>query len=68
MKSIEHLNKEEQVHFIQCDCGEYIDVRSLQEVFDHQHWAITPKITWSYSIKKGEAIAYTKDSGQIKLN
>ena len=68
MKSIQHLNKEERLHFIQCHCGEYLDMRNLQEVFDHQHWQITPKANWDYSIKKGEAVIYTKNGRQIKLN
>jgi hypothetical protein len=68
MKSIKHLGEEEQLHLIQCNCGEYIDMRNLQEVFDHQHWGYKLKITWNFSIKKGVPNAYTKDGQQIKLN
>jgi hypothetical protein len=68
MKNIEHLDKEEQLHFIQCNCGEYFDMRNLQEVFDHQHWECNTKLTWEFSIKKGEPVAYTKDGQQMELN
>ena len=68
MKSIKHLSKEEQCHFIKCDCGEYVDMRNLQEVFEHQHWSSTPKAQWTYSKKLGEPIAYTAGGQKIKLN
>lgn len=68
MKNIQHLSKEEKNHFMKCNCGEYIDMRNLQEVFDHQHWQINPKVSWDYSIKKGETIAYTREGRSIKLN
>ena len=68
MKDIQHLSGEECLHFIKCQCGEYIDMRNLQEVFEHQHQQITPDADWDYSIKKGEAIAYTKNGRSIKLN
>jgi len=68
MKSIEQLSSEEQTHFIQCSCGDYIDMRNLQEVFHHQHLKINSKIAWDYSVKIGEPVAYTKEGLQIKLN
>jgi hypothetical protein len=69
MKSIAHLSKEEQLHFIRCHCGKYIDMRNLQEVFDHQHWPEPNiKAMWRYSIKTGKPTAYTKDGQQIELN
>jgi len=67
MKSIEHLSLKEQEHFILCDCGEYIDMRSLGEVFTHLH-ANIPEPQWSHSVKKGEPFGYTKSGERIELN
>jgi hypothetical protein len=67
MKSIEHLSPGEQQHFILCDCGDYVDMRNLSEVFNHLH-AILPEPEWSHSIKKDEAVAYLKSGKKIDLN
>ncbi len=67
MKKIDYLPKSEQEHFILCDCGEYIDMRNLAEVFRHFH-ADLPQAEWSYSIKKDEAVAHTKTGKKIDLN
>jgi len=67
MKKINHLPKCEQEHFILCDCGEYVDMRNLGEVFKHFHSDL-PEPEWSYSIKKGESNAYTKTGEKIDLN
>ena len=67
MKSIQHLSPEEQQHFILCDCGDYIDMRNLSEVFKHLH-ANLPEPEWKYSIKKDEAVAYLKSGAHIDLN
>lgn len=50
-----------------CDCGEYIDMRNLAEVFKHLH-ANIPEPQWSFSIKKESPKVYTKDNGEISLN
>jgi hypothetical protein len=34
MTDIQHLSGDEQLHFIKCDCGEYIDMRNLQQIFE----------------------------------
>ena len=35
-EDVKYLNKEERRHYMRCtDCGEYFDMRNLQEVFDH---------------------------------
>ena len=68
MNNIQDLSKQEQMHFIKCDCGEYIDMRNLGEVMEHQHWAKNSKPEWDYSIRIGEPIAYTSDGKKIKLN
>lgn len=62
-----HLPKSEQEHFILCDCGEYIDMRNLAEVFKHFHSDL-PEPEWSHSIKKGESVATTKTGKKIDLN
>lgn len=67
MKSIQHLSPEEQKHFILCDCGEYIDMRNLSEVFKHLH-ANLPEPEWNYSIKVGEPKLYTRQNGEIFLS
>jgi hypothetical protein len=67
MNSIQHLSPEEQQHFILCDCGEYIDMRNLNEVFTHLH-AVLPEPQWSYSIKKDEPVAYLKSGKKVDLN
>jgi hypothetical protein len=67
MKTIDHLSEEEKQHFIKCDCGEYLDMRDLSEVFLHQH-ADLPEPDWSHSIKTGQAKAYTKSRKTIGLN
>jgi hypothetical protein len=68
MKSISMLSAEEQKHFILCDCGEYIDMRDLAEVFLHQHATNLPAAEWSYSVRKGEPAAYPKKGNRIDLN
>jgi hypothetical protein len=67
MQNIQHLPPEEQQHFIQCDCGAYIDMRNLSEVFAHQHNNL-PEPQWSHSVKKGAAFAYTKNGNELPLN
>jgi hypothetical protein len=67
MKSIRHLSKEEQKHFIQCDCGAYIDMRNLSEVFKHLH-ANLPEPEWNHSVRKDEPVAYLKSGKKIDLN
>jgi len=67
MKSIWHLSAEEQKHYILCDCGEYVDMRNLAEVFKHFH-AKLPEPEWSHSIQKDEPVAYSKSGKKIDLN
>jgi len=67
MKSIQHLSPEEQQHYILCDCGEYIDMRNLAEVFHHLHAGL-PSPQWSYANKVGEAAAYTRTGTRLDLN
>jgi hypothetical protein len=67
MKTISHLSKGEQQHYILCHCGEYVDMRNLTEVFSHQH-ANLPEPQWSYSIKKDEPVAHSKSGKMIALN
>lgn len=67
MKSIQHLSSEEQKHFILCDCGAYVDMRNLSEVFTHLH-ANLPEPEWKYSIRKDEPVAYLKSGNKIDLN
>jgi hypothetical protein len=68
MKSIQHLSPEEQRHFILCNCGEYLDMRNLGDVFKHFHDEKIPEPEWSHSIKKDEPAAYLKSGSRIDLN
>jgi hypothetical protein len=68
MKRINQLPEWEQRHYILCDCGEYIDMRNLSEVFKHLHAARLPEPQWNHSIKKDEAVAYFKSGKKINLN
>ncbi|MBO9682733.1 MAG: hypothetical protein J7502_08730 [Flavisolibacter sp.] len=67
MKTINHLSKEEQLHYILCHCGEYVDMRNLTDVFSHQHTNL-PEPEWSYSIKKDQPVAHSKSGKMIDLN
>jgi hypothetical protein len=67
MRNLEGLPEEEKKHFILCHCGRYVDMRDLGEVFDHLH-ADIPKPDWKYSVKVGEAKAYTRSKDEIDLN
>ena len=68
MNRIDHLNREEQQHYILCDCGEYLDMRNLSEVFSHMHNEKIPEPNWSFAIKKGEPVAYLRNGEKIDLN
>lgn len=68
MKNIDHLPREERKYFEQCNCGEYFDCRDLGEVFKHVHEIKLPKAEWQFSIKLGEATAYTKKKNRLDLN
>jgi len=68
MRTIDHLPSEEQQHYIQCDCGEYIDMRNLSEVFEHLHAEKNIKPEWSYAVKVGEPKAYSKFQINMDLN
>jgi hypothetical protein len=68
MQSIHHLSPEEQEHFIQCACGEFVDMRDLSQVFAHLHSAMVPQAEWSYSVKKGDPSAYPRKGGSLGLN
>ena len=67
MTSISHLSMEEQQHYMLCNCGEYIDMRNLSEVFEHFH-ANLPEPKWTHSIKKDEPVAYLKSGNRLDLN
>ena len=68
MKSIDHLDKDEQKHFIRCGCGNYYDMRDLNQVVEHMHEENIPSPGWTYSIKKGESVCYTANGRKIDLN
>ena len=67
MKTINHLPPSEQQHYTLCDCGEYIDMRNLGEVFQHLH-ADLPEPQWSHSRKVGEPAAYLRAGKRLDLN
>jgi hypothetical protein len=68
MRTIQHLPKEEKEHYILCNCGEYIDMRNLNEVFGHCHEGNLPQPQWSHAIKKGSPVAYTSTGKKLDLN
>jgi hypothetical protein len=68
MKTIHHLPEEEKKHYLQCHCGEYVDMRNLSDVFRHLHIESNIEPNWTYSMKVGEALAYTKSQKRIDLN
>jgi len=68
MKSIEQLPKDERQHYIQCDCGDYIDMRNLADVFKHLHAPTAPEPKWTYSVRVGEPAAYLKTNKRLDLN
>lgn len=71
MTSISHLPPSEQEHYIKCPlCGDYVDMRNLAEVFEHEHKDL-PKPDYSSSRKIGDAEEYInpdKGGGKINLN
>jgi len=68
MKRIDHLPADEQKHFILCDCGDYVDMRNLAEVFNHLHMTNIEEPDWTYSVKIGESQAYSKTHHKMNLN
>jgi hypothetical protein len=68
MKTIEHLPADEQKHFILCDCGDYVDMRNLADVFSHLHLTNIEEPDWTYSVKIGEPKAYSKTHLKTYLN
>ncbi len=68
MTSIQHLSEEERQHFLLCPCGQYFDMRDLGQVFAHLHNERLPVPEWSFSVKKGEPQAHTKNGSRLDLN
>jgi hypothetical protein len=59
----------ERRHFMNCpDCGNYFDMRDLQDVFNHFHTSNKLLANYSHSIRVGESFAYTKNRKRINLN
>jgi len=70
MMDYKSLPPREQKHFIQCSCGEMIDMRNLGEVFSHLHEYDLPTLatSQSYSVRIGEAVAYRGNGDSIHLS
>jgi hypothetical protein len=69
MNLIDHLPLDEQKHFILCNCGQYVDCRDLQQVFDHEHWMEKKlDVSWKFAILNGEPVAYTKTKRRVDVN
>jgi len=70
MKDYKSLPPDEQKHFIECSCGQMIDMRDLGEVFEHLHEYNVPTLNTSasYSVRIGEALAYRSDGSSIHLS
>jgi hypothetical protein len=66
---LKYLDKEERRHYMKCpDCGQYFDMRDLQDVFSHFHKSAAVKVNYSHSIRIGDPIVYTKDKKKLDLN
>jgi hypothetical protein len=71
MKYNKNLPLLEKRHFMKCDCGEYFDMRDLEDVITHLHKykaASELKVQFSCSIKVGESTIYTNKGKQLDLN
>ena len=67
MKTLKDLVEEEKRHYMKCRCGEYFDMRNLEDVFAHLHSGNLPKAEYSYSVKVGEPVAYLTRNRRIIL-
>jgi uncharacterized C2H2 Zn-finger protein len=66
---LQYLSQSERRHFMKCpDCGNYFDMRDLEDVFNHFHKSNQLLATYSHSIRVGEPIAYTNSKKKIDLN
>jgi hypothetical protein len=68
MHNINHLAPDERVHFILCDCGNYVDMRNLEQVFLHQHDMDLPAINWQFAVKVGDPQMHCKNQTKKYLN
>ena len=68
MKYNKNLPLDEKRHFMKCSCGEYFDMRDLNDVMAHFHKSCPkPQIDYSHSIKVGEPFVYANNK-KIGLN
>ena len=66
---LQYLSLKERRHFMKCpDCGNYFDMRDLEDVFNHFHKSNELLAEYSQSIIVGEPMAYTKSKQNIDLN
>jgi|GEM_PF-5470359 len=50
MNSLCEILEKDREHYAMCPmCESYFDMRDLQQVVDHQHWAVVPKAQSSHS-------------------
>jgi len=69
MKYSEDLPKVEKRHFMKCECGQYFDMRDLEDVFNHLHKYNGEQVPvhYTHSVKVGEPVAYTTKGKRIGL-
>ena len=68
MKTIKHLSSSERKHYLKCSCGDYFDMRDLQEVVNHLHLLKNIEAGYSHSVRLDEPVAYSKKKRKIGLN
>jgi hypothetical protein len=57
-----YIPREERRHFMKCpDCGEYFDMRDLQDVFNHFHKSAEVSREYSFCVRVGEPIVYIRN-------
>jgi hypothetical protein len=68
-EGMKYLRPGEKKHYMKCpDCGEYFDMRDLQDVFNHFHKSAAVKAEYTHSIRVGEPVVYTKEKKKLDLN
>jgi|GEM_PF-1355513 len=71
MKYNKDLPLSEKRHFMKCECGEYFDMRDLEDVVNHLHKykeASRLQVPYTHAVRVGEPVAYTKRRKKIGLN
>lgn len=70
MKTLKSIPRSERNHFMKCECGDYFDMRDLEDVMKHLHKskALVDATSYSHSIRVGEPHIYTSGKKKITIN